>query len=208
MPSFHPPENFDFTTPERWPAWRDRFFRYRLASGLHKDDGDVQVAALIYSMGPEAEHIVQTLKLSEEQSKNFDFVVTKLNDYFIPKRNFIAERHSFELRSQNAGESNESYIRALFALAEHCNFSDQEERIRDRLISGMYDRELSRKVQLKSLEEDVTVNTVISMMRNVEIVSGHHNSGSSDVSRIRASQPARQQHRQHVRQQPRQQRQQ
>ncbi|KAF0288247.1 hypothetical protein FJT64_013399 [Amphibalanus amphitrite] len=33
----------------------------------------------------------------------------------------------------------------------------------------MSDRELSRKIQLKSLEEEVSMNTVITMMRNVEI---------------------------------------
>ena len=90
MPGFRPPEAFDFTPPETWPAWRDRFSRYRLAAGLHKDDGEVQVAALIYSMGPQAEHIVPTFKLDAEQSKNFDVAVEQLNGYFIPKRNFIA----------------------------------------------------------------------------------------------------------------------
>ena len=159
MPGFRPPEAFDFTSPEKWSTWRDRFVRYRLASGLHKEDGDVQVAALIYSMGPQAEHILPTLKLTDAQKKDFDVVISKLNDYFIPKRNYIAERHNFELRSQGSSETNESYIRALFSLAEQCNFSDTDERIRDRLISGMSDGELSRKVQLKSLEEEVSVNS-------------------------------------------------
>ena len=186
MPGFHPPEAFDFTSPEQWPAWRDRFVRYRLASGLHKDDGEVQVAALIYSMGPQAEHIVTTLKLTVEQSKNYDTVIEKLKGYFVPKRNYLAERHSFELRSQRPGESNESYVRALFSLAEHCNFTDADERIRDRLISGMSDRELSRKIQLKSMEEDVSLNAVISMMRNVEIVNGRDSSGQPDISRVYA----------------------
>ena len=104
----------------------------------------------------------------------------------------------------------------MFSLAEHCNFSDADERIRDRLISGMSDKELSRKIQLKSLEEEVSVNTVISMMRNVEIVSGRDNSGPSDVSRVRvpaqrrpgAVQAQRQQHHPRQQQRPRQQQQQ
>ena len=79
MPGFRPPEEFDFTSPEKWPAWRDRFVRYRLASALHKDDGDVQVAALIYSMGPQAEHIIPTLKLTAVQTNDFDIVITKLD---------------------------------------------------------------------------------------------------------------------------------
>ncbi|KAF0306133.1 uncharacterized protein FJT64_022319 [Amphibalanus amphitrite] len=38
----------------------------------------------------------------------------------------------------------------------------------------MSDRELSRKIQLKSLEEEVSMNTVITMMRNVEIEDVHN----------------------------------
>ena len=171
---------------------------------------------MIYSTGPQAEHIIQTFKLSDAEKDDFDAVVSKLDDYFIPKRNYIAERHNLELRSQSSSGTNESYIRALFSLAEHCNFSDADERIRDRLISGMSDKELSRKIQLKSLEEEVSVNTVISMMRNVEIVSGRDNSGPSDVSRVRvpaqrrpgAVQAQRQQHHPRQQQRPRQQQQQ
>ena len=157
-------------------------------------------------MGPQAEHIVTTLKLTVEQSKNYDTVIEKLNGYFVPKRNYIAERHSFELRSQRPGESNESYVRALFSLAEHCNFTDADERIRDRLISGMSDRDLSRKIQLKSMEEDVSLNAVISMMRNVEIVNGRDSSGPPDISRVHApAQHRRQRWAQHPGQQQQQQ---
>ncbi|KAK7114359.1 GEL complex subunit OPTI-like isoform X1 [Littorina saxatilis] len=42
MPGFKPPENFDFRQPAGWQAWRERFARFRLASKLNKEDGDVQ----------------------------------------------------------------------------------------------------------------------------------------------------------------------
>lgn len=146
--TFRPPDEFDFSMPERWPTWRDRFKRYCLASGLHKDDGETQVAALIYAMGPQAENIIHTLSLSTEEASSYDTVVEKLNSYFVPKRNYIAERQAFESRSQAANESSESFVRSLFALAEHCGFQDQKERIRDRLIAGMRNKELSMKIQL------------------------------------------------------------
>ena len=143
-----------------------------MASALHKEEGEVQISALIYSMGPEAEHVIQSLALPEGQAHDFDLIISKLDGYFIPRRNFVAERHNFELRSQTEGESNETYIRALFAQAERCNFSDRQERIRDRLVAGMRDQDLSRKIQLKALENDVTLDEVINMMRNVDLVNG------------------------------------
>ena len=123
-------------------------------------------------MGPEAEHVMQSFALRQEEAYDFDTVISKLDGYFIPRRNFVAERHNFELRSQAAGESNETYIRALLAQAEKCNFSDRQERIRDRLVAGMKDQDLSRKIQLKSSEDDITLDMVINMMRNVDLVDG------------------------------------
>ena len=151
-------------------------------------------------MGPEAEHVMQSFALSQDEAHDFDTVIGKLDGYFIPRRNFIAERNYFELRSQSASEPNETYIRALFAQAEKCNFSDRQERIRDRLIAGMKDQDLSRKIQLKALEGDVTLDAVINMMRNVDLVNRsaeqlsdqQHGSGAIDSinKRRRSSAPA------------------
>ena len=167
--SFKPPDNFDFTSPDQWPAWRERFKRYRLASALHKEDEEIQVSALIYSMGPEAEGVVQSFV---SEANTFAAVIDKLDGYFIPKRNYIAERQCFEQRNQAEWESNEQYIRALFTQADKCDFADKQERLRDRLLAGIKDKELSKKIQLKALEEAVTLDTVIQMLRNTDIIEG------------------------------------
>ena len=46
--------------PTAWPAWRQRFSRYTLASKLDREDDAVQISSLIYAMGPEAEKIYTT----------------------------------------------------------------------------------------------------------------------------------------------------
>ncbi|GAA6106570.1 uncharacterized protein K02A2.6-like [Tachysurus ichikawai] len=43
MAKFNPPENFSFDRLEEWPAWRQRFSRYRTATKLSKMDKEVQV---------------------------------------------------------------------------------------------------------------------------------------------------------------------
>ena len=57
MAKFGPPEPFDFTHPAEWPVWRQRFSRFRVASKLNKETGEVQVNSLLYSMGMDAEPI-------------------------------------------------------------------------------------------------------------------------------------------------------
>ena len=57
MAKFGSPEPFDFTHPAEWPVWRQRFSRFRVASKLNKETGEVQVNSLLYSMGMDADHI-------------------------------------------------------------------------------------------------------------------------------------------------------
>ena len=60
MAKFSPPEPMDFTKPATWPDWKQRFSRYRVATKLTEEDEPIQVSALIYSMGIEAEHIFKS----------------------------------------------------------------------------------------------------------------------------------------------------
>lgn len=72
---FKAPEDFDFSVPSSWPAWRDRWQRFRLVSKLHNETHEVQVSALIYSMGLTAEHLLTSFCLSEEDEKKIDKVL-------------------------------------------------------------------------------------------------------------------------------------
>ena len=61
----------------------------------------------------------------------------------------IHERALFYQRSQQPGESVEAFVRSLHELAAHCRFEEKEsEHVRDRLISGMLDKDMSLKLQL------------------------------------------------------------
>ena len=78
--------------------------------------------------------------------------------YFIPKRNVIHECTKFHLRVQHAGENAESFYRSLMELSETCDFKDKNEEIRDRLVIGILDKELSLELQLKA---DLTLENCI-----------------------------------------------
>ena len=60
MPKFNAREPKSFDAPAKWPEWKERFARFRIAMKLHKDDGEVQVASLVYAMGRQAENIFKS----------------------------------------------------------------------------------------------------------------------------------------------------
>ena len=97
-----------------------RFERFHVASGLSSRDGEIQVNTLIYAMGDQADDIFRSFTLSEEERKSYSVVKEKFDRHFIQRRNVIFERARFNRRKQEEGESAETFITALFSLAEHC----------------------------------------------------------------------------------------
>jgi hypothetical protein len=162
-----PPEKFSFK-PEDWQRWIRRFERYRVASALDKASDENQVNTLIYTMGTEADDIIQSLGISEEEQKRYDVVKQKLENFFIIKRNVIFERAKFNLRCQQENEPVETFITDLFSLAEHCKFGSlREELIRDRIVVGIRDKMLSEKLQL---EAELTLEKAMNLVRQRETV--------------------------------------
>ena len=149
--SISPPENFDFSDFPSWPNWIRRFERFRVAAGLDKKDEDYQVNSLVYTMGDKADDILATLNLSDADKKTYKTVKEAFDKYFICKHNVIYERCRFNKRSQEPGESAESFISAVYKLAEHCQYGAmQEELIRDRLVVGVRHQGLSESLQMDS----------------------------------------------------------
>ena len=95
-----PPERFNFIRPDEWPRWIRRFDRFRCASGLNKKAEESQVHTLIYSMGDEADDILSSFELSEEDRKKYETVRDRFESYFVKKRNIIFERAKFNRRKQ------------------------------------------------------------------------------------------------------------
>ena len=137
-----PPEPFMFSCLEEWPKWARRFERFRSASGHTEKDKIVQVNMLLYSMGDEADDVLRSFKLSEADQKKttfkfleadqkkYEFYNAKFDQHFVKKCNAIFERAKFNMRKQE-GESVDSFVTTLYALAEHCS------------CGGLYDKMIS-----------------------------------------------------------------
>ncbi|KAJ8879939.1 hypothetical protein PR048_020560 [Dryococelus australis] len=143
-----PPASFDFRRPEEW----------RVTDWLSEKSAEIQVNALIYILLQEAEDIMNSFNLSDEEFES----------HFIPKRNVIYERAKFNLRSQLADESVDTFVTALHLLAEKCEYkSMRNELICDRLVVGLLDKRLSETLQL---DATVTLETVVNKAKQTEAI--------------------------------------
>ena len=168
MAKFNPPDSFNFSNPTEWADWKQRFSRYRSATKLKDEDEEVQISSLIYAMGNEAEHVFQSFQFeNNDDSKKYDVVLQKFNEYFIQKKTLIHERAKFNLRSQGTGEPVEAFIRSLYEMSEKCEFTDKQDRIRDRLAVGLSDNTLSERLQLM---DDLTLDKAVQIARQSEMV--------------------------------------
>ena len=107
------PTVFPFDTPDYWPKWRRRFEQYRLASGLSKEPEERQVNTLLYCLGEEAEDILTSTNISDEDRKSYASVLGKFDGFFKIRKNVIIERAKFNKRSQLPEEPAEQFIASL-----------------------------------------------------------------------------------------------
>src|SRR5258705_5539742 len=163
-----PPGPFSFANPAEWPRWYRRFDRFRRASGLATQPSGEQVNTLIYSMGDQAEDIIHSFHLTEEQSGDYDVIVTRLENHFIVRRHTVFERLRFYSRTQEEGETVDEFVTALHALSKHCNFAAMhEEMLRDRVIVGIRDRNLAEKL---TMDDTLTLHRAVQQARHTEAV--------------------------------------
>jgi hypothetical protein len=152
------PELFNFSKPETWHKWMQRFDCFRSASGLEDKSGVTQVNSLIYSMGTEADDIFASFELNDENKKKY----AKLNK-----------------RKQEDSENVENFVTSLYTLSEHCGYNDLcEEMIRDRIVIGIIDANLSVKMQL---DPDLTLKKATDMARQSESVRKQQSLVRSDL---------------------------
>jgi len=123
--------------------------QYWDASGLSAESEARQVSTLLYCLGEEANDVLASTDISEEDRKKFAAVMKKFDEFFKVRHNVIFERARFNQRNQLPGETAEKYIAELYRLAENCKFDTlKDELIRDRLVVGILDKKTSQQLQM------------------------------------------------------------
>ena len=123
-----------------WEFFRDSWQNYATATKLADKDKKIVAATLLSIMGKECPHICRNLPMTNEERQDANVILTKLSEYFLPKRNNIYERYVFNSRSQKADESFDQFLTALRKLAATCEFGTFEDKmLRDRIVAGLRD---------------------------------------------------------------------
>jgi len=65
------PEKFSYCQPDQWPKWIRCFERFCQALGLAEKSDESKINTLIYCMGTEAEDILASFGLTDEDSKKY-----------------------------------------------------------------------------------------------------------------------------------------
>ena len=104
---FQYPVTFNFAKPAagEWPKWIKRFEQYHVASGLSKDSDARQVSTLLYCLGEQAEDVLSSTNISEDDKTKYSKVLEKLNGFFKIHKNVILEQAKFNHFYQLPGES-------------------------------------------------------------------------------------------------------
>ena len=145
-------------------------------------------------MGEESEEVLASVIAEEEdqgveqQQQTYDSVIEKFEKFFRVRKNVIFERARFNRRNQAPGESAEEYIMALYKLAEDCDYGIMKsELIRDRLVVGIRDTNLSERLQL---DPKLTLESAKKAVRQREAVKEQQKElsiSNTGVDTVRAS---------------------
>ena len=113
--------------------------------------------------------MVQLNFANDEERKDIDVVLEKLEVFCIGETNEIYERYQFNKRDQESGESIDSNVASLRTLAKTCNYGALlDSLIRDRIVVGIRDNG-TRKRLLQ--EAKLTLNKCIDICRSSEATS-------------------------------------
>lgn len=164
--NIQPPDLFDFQKPESWTTWVTRFERYMSVAKLTNSSSKEKVDLLCYTMGVEAEDILARIVPAAADRSIYETVKTKFDEFFAPKKNVVFDRYKFNARVQQPGESVDTFITALYSLADKCDYSTlKESLIRDRIVIGIADKKVSQRLQLNS---ELTLDQAVTIARQAE----------------------------------------
>ena len=163
MARFDPPPKFSYKAVE-WEEWLADFYEYRITAKVDKEEGNVQISSLLYSMGakrPEKYIIhlsmgkyvfrplmdVERRKLTREVMTIAPLYVN-LTNISSRKKKFIHERLVFNEHVQRPDEAVEEVSTSLQTLVQSCGYKESEDLVRSRFVIGLVDVGVKQMLQL------------------------------------------------------------
>ncbi|XP_018574450.1 uncharacterized protein LOC108913383 [Anoplophora glabripennis] len=138
-------EPFNTGEPLKWKTYMERFQFFITANGI--TDETKKKAVFLSICGPSTYDIIHSLIAPQAVSDVDLAVITeKLSAHFLCST--VVGRFMFHRRNQKPEENMASYIKELRHLAGDCGFNESilEEMLRDRIVCGVKDENLQRRL--------------------------------------------------------------
>lgn len=131
-------------------------------------------------MGKDADELLTSIGMPNEERTTFDSVVNKFEDYFSTKKNIFYHRAIFLQRIQGSEEKIDPYINDLHKMSERCEWicnncksrSFNDEMILLKLVTSIKDKSLSKHLQL---QEGLTLHKAVHTVRQAEALDEQRN---------------------------------
>ncbi|UYV69745.1 K02A2.6-like [Cordylochernes scorpioides] len=149
MEGIKPPAEFvPYSNEKKWETWRESFEIFAIAVNLESMPLVRQRAILKHIAGEKRVMIYKTFHISENDTyPNVKEMLDMLTSHFKPFKNTIQRRNAFFTCVQKERQGIMEFVTELKHLAQECEFENlTESLIRDRLIIGILDREVKRKL--------------------------------------------------------------
>ena len=144
---------------QRWKTWKRRFQVYVAAMKI--EDAQQKRALLLYQMGEATQSIFDTFT---DTGDDYDTAMTKLDEYFTPKKNLDYEVFKFRNTAQMSGETIDQYTTRLRKLAANCDFTNIERELKSTIIQNC----ISKRLRRVALRDDLTLDALLAKGRSIE----------------------------------------
>ena len=157
---------------DNWKKWKQVWDAYETVTKLTEKESKFRVATFITCIGADALEVHNGLPFrTEDEKQDINVVLDLWNSHCIGQTNVIYERYRFNNRKQEPHESIDAYATALRALTATCEFGTlKDEMIRDRLVCGIADNSIRRKLLQ---EPKLSLVKCLDICRSTEATTTH-----------------------------------
>jgi hypothetical protein len=182
---------------DKWGDYIECIKQFFIANDIGEtEDADKEKrrAILLSVCGGKTYALIKKLFAPEAPGeKTFKDIADKVAEYYQPKPSIIVERFKFHTRARKQSESVAEYVATLRGIAEHCEFPDLNNQLRDRLVVGIGIEAVQRRLLS---ETELTFKTAYdiaqameSAAKNTADIRGATGTAPSNVNFVKNKRP-------------------
>lgn len=169
---------------ENWRIFKRNYDIFAIAKGLDEKTDVIKVNTFLNAIGKDAVEVFDSFNLTGLERTLYASVVKAFEDFCKPKKNVVYERYKFGIRNQKPGEPFDIFLLDIKKLARYCEFAEQDNMIRDRIVIGMTDSKLRERLLS---ELNLTMEKAIEKARASEVSKAQAesmNNGAAEINEI------------------------